>query len=116
MTIVHPIEVDMYPGGTSPPDVHLSKNDTDFRIVATLYCSYGGLEIDGGAAAVLRGTKPDGSACEVPATLNAEHMTATVQGSSGLTDTAGTGVFEFEITCAGRVLSSENIRVTVEDL
>lgn len=116
--ITHEIKVDMVPGKPQPK-ICLSKGDTDFEILCTLYAGTGTLSVENGTTASLNGRKADGTTYTVASLEldedNGEYV-ATIPGTEDMTSVAGLGACEICLTSDDKELHSQNIRVFVEDI
>ena len=110
--ITHNINLDMYPGASTPKVIHLSQYDDDFSIVFTLYSSHGTFTYPSGTTAEIRGTKTDGRGYSASASIS--NNVVTVTGNQQMTAVPGKCVFELTLKKSGKELNTANFILDVE--
>lgn len=111
--ITYAYKLDMA-AGKKPPDIFLSRGDTDVTIIFNLYASDGILVIEEGTAVSGGGTRPDGEQVTFDASLDIAHRRVEIDVPEEMTEISGTGRYEIILTCEDKELHSSNFKVHVE--
>lgn len=111
--IEHEYDLDMTPG-EAPVEIHLNRNDTDFRLVLHLFSGLGTLTLESGTTAEIRGRDAAGAEYSENASVDIEAKTVSVSGSAELTACAGAGTYEICLMHGGKELYSANFHIIIE--
>lgn len=106
--------LDMIPGESTPPVVHVSQFDVNSRTL-TFNLMKGGVAYvpDAGMSVTLDGTKPDGTAFSYPMTVNGSSVSINVQ--TQMTVVSGHVKCEVSVSNVSGKIGSANFILAVEE-
>ena len=100
----------------NPIQIHLNKDDSDFRLIFNIESRSGDFTMEDYTTARICGTKPDGSKYQATASISVSNKKVTVNGDRNMTNVSGIGLFEICLIHSGKELFTQNFKVYIENI